>query len=84
MTEFSEELVQHADQVSQRQVAVRDQPFELVELGQVRRVEVFVAEYAVDGEELGRLELLLQQMNTTQWNNDATRKSEHAKTIAGQ
>ena len=66
MTEFSEELVQHADQVSQRQVAVRDQPFELVELGQVRRVEVFVAEYAVDGEELGRLELLLQQMNTTQ------------------
>ena len=84
MTEFSEELVQHADQVSQRQVAVRDQPFELVELGQVRRVEVFVAEDAVDGEELGRLELLLQQMNTTQWNNDATRKSEHAKTIAGQ
>ena len=66
MTEFSEELVQHADQVSQRQVAVRDQPFELVELGQVRRVEVFVAEDAVDGEELGRLELLLQQMNTTQ------------------
>ena len=66
MTEFSEELVQHADQVPQRQVAVRDQPFELVELGQVRRVEVFVAEDAVDGEELGRLELLLQQMNTTQ------------------
>ena len=52
--------MQHADQVTERQVAVGDESFELVELGEVRRVEILVSEDAIDREQLGRLELFLQ------------------------
>lgn len=45
-----EEGLDGADEVPQRQVAVRHQALDLVELTQVRRIHRFVAEHTVNAE----------------------------------
>mmetsp|Transcript_32088 Transcript_32088/g.76699 ORF Transcript_32088/g.76699 Transcript_32088/m.76699 type:complete len:411 (-) Transcript_32088:84-1316(-) len=57
--EFLEELFDHAHQVSERQVAVHHQAFDLVELGEVGGVEGLIPEHSVDTEVLFGGELLL-------------------------
>ena len=56
--QLQEKRLDHAHQIPQIQVAVHDQPFDLMELRQVSGVERLVAEYAVDREELLRLKRL--------------------------
>lgn len=51
-----EEGREDAHQVAEREAAVDDHALDLVELGQVRRVQVLVPEHAVDREVLGRPE----------------------------
>ena len=59
-TEFFEEGVEQADEISERESAVGHQPLDLVELSQVSGVQRLVPEHTVDGEVLGGLELSLQ------------------------
>lgn len=47
---FREEDLHEADQASEGEPEVSDDAFDLVELGQMRSVDAFVAEHAVDGE----------------------------------
>ena len=57
--ELLEECVQRAHEVGQREPEVCDHPLDLMELGQVRRVQRLVAEHTVDREVLYGLEWLL-------------------------
>ena len=57
--EAREELVDRGDEVAERQVVVGDDALDLVELGQVRRVERLVTDHTVNRKVLGRLKLLL-------------------------
>ena len=57
---LAEELVEDADEVAQGQVAVGDDTFDLMELGQVSGVQGLVSEDLVDREVLCRLEWLLE------------------------
>jgi hypothetical protein len=52
--------LQHAYEVPKRQTHVAHQPLYLVELCEVRAVDLLVAENTVDGEVLGRTEALLR------------------------
>mmetsp|Transcript_6548 Transcript_6548/g.20442 ORF Transcript_6548/g.20442 Transcript_6548/m.20442 type:complete len:390 (-) Transcript_6548:118-1287(-) len=54
--DLGEERADGRDEVAQRKVVVGHQAFDLVELAEVRRVHGLVAEDAVDGEVLRRLE----------------------------
>ena len=56
--DLREEVIDHADQMTQIQVAVRHEQLHLMELRQVRGIHGLVAEDAIDGEVLDGLESL--------------------------
>lgn len=58
-TEFGEELVKDAHEISESEAVVGDHALDLVELCQMGGVQGFVSEHPVDGEILDRRELLL-------------------------
>ena len=60
-TELGEERLHHADEVAERQAVVSDDALDLVELGEVRRVQALVAEDAVNRKVLDRLEALSEE-----------------------
>lgn len=59
-TEFGEELVKDAHEISESEAVVGNHALNLVELGQMGGVQGFVSEHPVDGEILDWCELLLQ------------------------
>lgn len=60
-TEFGEELVKNAHEISESEAVVGDHSLDLVELGQMGGVQGFVSEHPVDWEILDRCELLLRE-----------------------
>lgn len=58
--ELLEELVQRANEIAQREPVIGDNALDLMELGEVRRVQGLVAEHSVNTEIFHRPELALQ------------------------
>lgn len=58
--ELLEELVQRANEIAQREPVIGDNALDLMELGEVRRVQGLVAEHSVNTEIFHRPELVLQ------------------------
>jgi hypothetical protein len=61
--------VKDADEVAERYVDVSNRAFDLLKLGQMSRVERLIAEHFVYGEELGRLEWLLNANVGSKWSS---------------
>lgn len=59
-TEFGEELVEDAHEITESEAVVGNHALDLVELGQMGGVQGFVSEHPVNGEILDRRELLLR------------------------
>lgn len=68
-TEFGEELVKDAHEISESEAVVGDHALDLMELGQMGGIQGFVSEHPVDGEILDRRELLLRKEVKIRWSS---------------
>lgn len=68
-TEFGEELVKDAHEISESEAVVGDHALDLMELGQMGGIQGFVSEHPVDGEILDWRELLLRKEVKIRWSS---------------
>ena len=55
-------MIQHADEIAEREIFVANNTLDLVELGEVRAIDGFVAKHAIDGEHARGLETGLRDV----------------------
>lgn len=68
-TEFGEELVKDAHEISESEAVVGNHALDLMELGQMGGIQGFVSEHPVDGEVLDWRELLLRKEVKIRWSS---------------